>query len=191
MRLFIVRHGETPWNVEGRLQGQRDIAMNGRGRDQADAAGRVLARVMTDAAAAHYVSSPLGRTRETMERLRTAMGLDPAGYALDDRLKEITFGRWEGLTWPELAQRDPDGASGREADKWGFVPPGGESYHMLTERLQPWLDGLTGDTVAVTHGGVARALMAMIGGMDRAEAPLTVVRQGEVMLFESNSWRWL
>ena len=61
-------------------------------------------------------------------------------YALEPALMELTFGEWEGLTWPQVESRDPAGARAREADKWNFAPPGGESYAMLAERLQPWLD---------------------------------------------------
>jgi broad specificity phosphatase PhoE len=98
-RLIFIRHGETDWNVEGRLQGQHDIPLNGRGRDQAASAGRearkyIAREGLTDL---RYVASPLTRTRDTMELARGAMGLDPKDYALDPRLMELSFGRWEGL----------------------------------------------------------------------------------------------
>jgi broad specificity phosphatase PhoE len=81
-RLYFIRHGETDWNVAGRLQGQRDIPLNGKGRDQAAAAGRLLRDLVT---ASHlgeldFVASPLLRTRETMGLARAAMGLPPAPF---------------------------------------------------------------------------------------------------------------
>ena len=91
-------------------------------------------------AAEAFIASPLIRTRQTMELARAALGLPPARYALEPALKELTFGEWEGLTWPQVAKRDPAGARAREADKWNFAPPDGESYAMLAARLQPWLD---------------------------------------------------
>ena len=78
-----------------------------------------------------YVSSPLGRARETMELMRAAIGLDPAGYRTDARLMEMSFGRWEGFTFAELQAREASALAERERDKWGFVLPGGESYALL------------------------------------------------------------
>ncbi len=192
-RLIFIRHGETDWNVEGRLQGQHDIPLNGRGRDQAANAGRearkyIAREGLTDL---RFVASPLTRTRNTMELARGAMGLDPKDYALDDRLMELSFGRWEGLIWPEVKALDPLAAQAREGDKWQFQPPGGESYAMLSDRLRPWLATVTCDTVVVSHGGVARVLMAMIGGVSIADAPLMDIHQGRVLIFQDGRRRWL
>ena len=68
--IYFVRHGQTDWNAEKRLQGQTDIPINARGRAQARRNGRLLAGYLADPAALDYVASPLGRTRETMEILR-------------------------------------------------------------------------------------------------------------------------
>jgi probable phosphoglycerate mutase len=169
--IYFIRHGETDWNAEARLQGQRDVPLNDRGRVQAEAAAAQLAALVPDPVALHYVASPLGRTRETMERLRAALGLDAAAYQVDDRLKELTFGGWEGLTWKEVRARDPRGAAARERDKWGFVPPGGESYADLLQRIAPVFDAMVSDTVVVSHGGVARAALALRGAVEREAAP--------------------
>jgi broad specificity phosphatase PhoE len=109
-----------------------------------------------------FFASPLERARETMELVREAMGLPPKPYRLDEALMEIAFGDWEGLTWAEVRARDPESVSARRADKWGFVPPGGESYVMLAERIRLWLAALEGDAFVVSHGGVVRALMTML-----------------------------
>ena len=127
-RLIFVRHGETPYNAENRLQGQRDIPLGARGRDQASAIGRTLrAKIGTEIdrleAADAFIASPLLRTRETMELVRDAMGLAPGRYRLDPALKELTFGDWEGLTWAEVRARDPKGVVARHANKWNCVPP--------------------------------------------------------------------
>jgi broad specificity phosphatase PhoE len=160
-RIIFVRHGETAYNAENRLQGQRDVALDARGRDQARAVARTLrARIGPDIdrleAAEAFVASPLLRARETMELVRAAMDLPPKPYRLYAALMEISFGAWEGFTWAELRVRDPKGVAARRADKWGFIPPGGESYAMLVERLRPWLAALDGDILVVAHGGVAR-----------------------------------
>ena len=195
-RILFVRHGETDYNATGRLQGQRDIPLNGRGRAQASAIGRALAKAMPEAiaaleAASAFAASPLVRTRQTMELARTALGLAPQRYALEPALKELTFGEWEGLTWPQVAKRDPAGARAREADKWNFAPPGGESYAMLAERLQPWLDSLQADCFVVSHGGVARALMTLIAGVNPSAAENADIWQGKAILFEGGGLKWI
>lgn len=191
MALYFVRHGETDWNVEGRLQGQKDISLNGRGRDQAKAVGRTLRRLIGDGSAAAFHASPLSRTRETMERMRRAMGLDPDAYRTDPRLMELTFGDWEGMTWPEVKLRSPRAAQEREQDKWSFVPPGGESYAMLAERVNPLFGELPEPAVVVSHGGVARVLLAVRAGVDTAIAARMNIFQGRILVFEDNAYRWI
>jgi broad specificity phosphatase PhoE len=190
-RLCIVRHGETDWNVEGRLQGQQDIHLNGRGRDQAASVGHILKREYPEVLNFDFVSSPLVRAQDTMRLMRGAMGLDPHAYRLDDRLKELSFGRWEGFTWDEMQGHDADGRAAREADKWGYCPPGGESYAMLSQRIEGWLEDIREPTVAVTHGGVARVLLGLIAGVAQTDLPLRDIKQGRALLFENGEARWI
>ena len=195
-RMFFLRHGETSWNVEGRLQGQRDIPLNPKGIDQAGAAGRAVRSFLgagaRDALAGlEFWASPLERTRQTMELARRGMALPPHPYAMDDRLKEISFGDWEGSTWREVVAMDPGRAGERTRDKWGYAPPGGESYAMLAERVRPWLETLTSDTLVVSHGGVARVMMVLLGGMDSGDAPMAEIVQGRAILFEGGGFSWL
>jgi probable phosphoglycerate mutase len=190
MRLFFIRHGETDWNLEGRLQGQRDIPLNDLGRIQAEEAGRRLQGLVARPEDLDYVASPMSRTRETMEILRAAIGLHPTAYRLDERLREITFGDWEGLTWKQVRKAHPDAAQARERDKWGYVPPAGESYAMLAERVRPIIGDLTRDTVIVSHGGVARAFLANLCGVARSDAPRVDIWQGKVLVFEGRGYRW-
>ena len=185
--LYYIRHGETDWNVEGRLQGRHDVALNARGRAQAQHSGGILrdlfARDGRDAASLDYVCSPLGRARQTMELARAAIGLAPDGYAIEERLCEISFGAWEGFTIPQLRERDPARTAQREHDKWRFLPPGGESYEAVSKRMAEWYAGLTRDTVAVAHGGTARGLIAHLGIAKPAAAPLVDIAQGVVYVF--------
>jgi len=195
-RLIFLRHGETAYNAENRLQGQRDIPLNARGREQARAVGRTLGTQIGSEidrleAACAFIASPLERARETMEIARDAMGLPPSRYRLDPALKEISFGAWESLTWPEIEVRDVKGVRTRRKDKWIFVPPQGESYAMLAERVRPWLDGLTGDAFVVSHGGVARALMTLVAGVAPAKAADAPITQGRALCFENGGYRWI
>ncbi len=194
-RLYFLRHGETDWNVEGRLQGRQDIPLNALGREQAARAGRRLKDLLASAGLRPqdmlFQSSPLGRTRETLEIARRAMGLPAEGGAFDDRLLEFTFGRWEGLTWPEVCVLDPVLAAARGADKWNFCPPGGESYAQLAGRLAPWLTEQDRPSVVVSHGGVARALMRLIGNLSEQRAPVVNVWQGRVLVFSQDRFDWV
>ena len=190
-RLFFIRHGETDWNAEGRLQGQQDIPINERGRHQAGEAGKRLMKLAPQAGALPWVVSPLWRTRDTAERARRAIGLDPMDYALDDRLKEISFGEWEGHTWRDLRKVAPHAAQERKADKWRYVPPAGESYAMLAERVRPVLDGLARDTVLVAHGGVARAFLAEACGVSTRQAAGIDIWQGRILVIQGSRHSWV
>ena len=185
--LYYIRHGETDYNVQGRLQGRRDVAINARGREQAAECGELLrdlfARDGRRAEDFAYVASPLQRARQTMEVLRAKLGLDPPAYALDDRLMEISYGEWEGLTLPEVDSRMPGMLADRERDKWDFAPPGGESYRSLTHRIGEWYEGLAQDTVVAAHGGGVRALIALLGLSSREDATHAQIAQGVVYAF--------
>ena len=190
LRLFFLRHGETSWNREGRLQGQHDIPLNDLGRAQAEEAGRKLT-TLTDPKALPWVASPLSRTVETAQLARREIGLPEDDFLRDDRLKELAFGRWEGLTWKEVRQSDPQRAMQREKDKWLTVPPEGESYQLLSVRLAPWLSSLSGDWVVVAHGGVARVLLHDLAGLPPHQAAEVDIWQGRVLVLEQGHHRWV
>ncbi|SHE74660.1 probable phosphoglycerate mutase [Kaistia soli DSM 19436] len=190
-RIVFIRHGETDWNAEGRFQGQKDIPLNQHGRSQARRNGETLKTRMPEAIDFDFVASPLARTRETMEIVRGAMGLDPSAYHVDPILKEITFGHWEGYTSSELHAQWPDLVAAREADKWSFTPPFGESYSDLSVRIGAWLDTVESDTVAVSHGGVCRVLLGLLQGLDPETAPVLNIRQDRVMIWDGEHVIWV
>ena len=189
--LYYVRHGETDFNAEQRLQGRQDTLLNARGRSQARECGELLrelfARDNRSAHDFHYVASPLQRARETMEILRPPLGLPVEPYETDNRLMEISYGAWEGLTLPEIDARMPGMLAERESDKWDFSPPGGESYRELTARIGDWYASLKQDTVVAAHGGGVRALMALFNVMPKEEATHAVIAQGVVYVFSNGT----
>ena len=130
-----------------------------------------------------YVASPLGRARATMELVREQLQLSPADYALDERLREIGYGTWEGRTLAEAEALDPELYARRLLDKWTVGAPGGETYLDVQRRMREWYDGLSGDTVAVAHGGTARALMVALGFETPQSAAELYVEQGVVYVF--------
>lgn len=190
---FIIRHGQTDWNAESRLQGQQDIPLNETGRAQATGNGLRLAELAGDLTSRDFISSPLGRARETMERLRSAAGLDPAGYHLDKRLTEICFGDWEGFTSREIKINHPERYGERHAHKWDFLPPGdlAESYEILSWRVGSWLKGLDRSTVAVCHGGVIRCIFKLAGGVAPEDAANLDIPQDRILRFSEGRLDWI
>ena len=189
MLIYMIRHGQTDWNAEGRLQGQKDIGLNETGRAQASQNGRALAALLEDRVGEFaFVASPLSRTRETMELARTAMGLDPLAYATDDRLVELSFGDWEGHTLEEIRRVSPERLKMRSRQKWGFIPPGAaaESYEILSWRVGAWLQSVQQPTVCVSHGGVVRSIFRLIGGWEEAEAAQTSIPQDRVLQIDTD-----
>lgn len=148
-RLALLRHGPTDWNRNGRLQGRTDRPLTQEAR--ADLAALRLPAPWSSAA---IHASPLARARDTATILAgTPPRIEPA-------LTEMNWGAWEGQRGADLAA---DTASGfRDIEHWGwaFRPSGGESPAEVLARLRPWLAGLTADTLAVTHIGVMRVLLA-------------------------------
>ena len=191
--IYYVRHGETGWNAEGRFQGNKDIPLNDLGRAQAVTSGKILGRVLAqdgrDIGAMPFVSSPLGRARMTMELARGALNLPASGYSIDDRLREIGYGHWEGLTLPEMQLHDAATFASRSVNKWSVAAPGGESYESVTARMRDWFNSVTTDTVTVAHGGTMRALMVALGIASELEAADTMIGQGVVYVFRDGALR--
>ena len=189
--LYFIRHGETDWNATGRYQGQMDIPLNTRGRSQAARNGRVLKELLADPASLDYVSSPLGRARETMEIVRRELALPPERYRLEDRLKEVHYGSWEGELSEDLLFIDAEGMEARSADPFNWQPRGGESYAQLAARVSPWLSEITRDTVVTSHGGVSRVVRGALLGLDPQRVPRLEVPQDRILMLRDAEQQWL
>lgn len=180
--IVFVRHGETDWNREFRLQGQQNVPLNAIGRRQAARNGRALAPLL-GGGDWQVLCSPLDRARETAAILLAAAGRADLAPRCDDRLKEICFGSWEGHTLAEVAVFDPAGVRARDADKWGFVPPTGESYAMLAARVSDWLGCLDRPSLIVAHGGILRVLLHLLAGFPEREVPRFAAPQDRAVVF--------
>lgn len=180
--IYFVRHGQTDWNAEHRIQGHIDIPINATGREQAARNGTVLKDLLPDPDRFDFVSSPLVRAAETMRIVRREMGLDPSDYRTDLRLREIHFGDWQGRISEEIIEAFPEDQKRREEDRWNFLYPGegAESFAIFSRRVGEWLDGVTTDTIATAHGGVMRCLYHLVAKMDGREAATLHVVQDKI-----------
>ncbi len=171
--IYLLRHGETLWNSEGRLQGQRDSPLTARGIAQAEALGDLLAREIADPRRFTMIASPLGRAWQSAVIVAERLGLDPRLIAFDDRLKECAFGDWEGLTLEQLEAADPGAWERRAADRWTYRAPGGENYAQVAERVGAWLAAVPADAqwIVVGHGLAGRIIRGLYAGMAEAEIP--------------------
>jgi len=151
--VFLLRHGETDWNATGRLQGSTDVPMNARGLEQAGAAARALGARLPKGAV--IVSSPLVRARATAEALA---GVTGATVVYDDRMKERSYGAWEGMTAAEREEHDAV-----EVARWhaGLEPriEGYEDHISVTSRAVACIEEHATDgavVVFVGHGSTSR-----------------------------------
>ena len=182
-RLLIVRHGETDWNVDGRIQGHSDVSLSERGRAQAGSLRRRLEEWEVHAA----YSSDLKRASQTAEALLTGRSVTLCSSA---ELREFSFGLWEGLTFHEVQQTDPAMYAEMMSRSEEFAPPGGESLKDVTSRIGGFVSGLRhamfsddgGEfkghyfgnepqdhtTLIVGHGGSLRALLVCLLGLPTA-----------------------
>jgi probable phosphoglycerate mutase len=161
--LYLLRHGETEFNVEGRLQGQQDSPLTARGRAQARAHGVLLGELIAEPETWRVVASPLGRALDTARLACAELGLPEAAIETDPRLREIAYGEWEGLTYAEIEVRNSDDWAARQRDPWRYVVPGGESYEMVAARAGDFLNEVRGNTIVVSHGGTGRVLRGLYG----------------------------
>lgn len=162
-RLIAMRHGETAWNVETRLQGQLDIPLNERGQEQARLAARSLAEDAPDV----IYSSDLSRALATAQAVASRTG---QAIVTDSGLRERHFGVWEGHTYAEVEQAWPvESESWRRRDP-GFGPPGGETLQGFFDRCVATLTRIArahpGQTVlVVAHGGVLDCFYRAASGL--------------------------
>lgn len=164
MRVLLARHGETPWNAEGRYQGQRDIPLSPVGEAQAQSLGVRL----QDLPIHRAVASPLSRARRTAE---LALGARADMLQLDEGLAEIAHGTWEGKLASEIRDTDPARlVAWREAPQ-SVQMPGGESLGQVMDRVWPAFaracEGVAPDQtlLVVAHDAVNRLILCRVLGL--------------------------
>jgi len=176
--IYLFRHGETAWNAERRAQGHLDSPLTAAGRAQAQAMGATLAEEMRQAgyepSGVIVRASPLGRVRETLAIAAEAAGLAHNDQCFDHRLREMSWGEWDGLNGAEIEAGWPGAMAARRLDHWNYQPPHGESYLMAVQRAQPALEEIAALAVerpvaVFAHGGIGRVLRGLFLRVPDAE----------------------
>jgi probable phosphoglycerate mutase len=162
--VYVVRHGATDWNQSGRIQGHMDIPLNETGRAQARLVSRRLATIRATA----LYSSDLLRAYETAQIIGQAAGLC---VVQKPGLREINFGVWQGLSSPQIRERDPDVYAARRANPYDVAPAGAETWRSFYDRAVQAVDEILAVTeaervVVVTHSGVCTVLGLRALGFD-------------------------
>lgn len=164
MRIWLVRHGQTAWNKAHRAQGHTDIPLDEVGRQQALLVGRAMAELPIE----RVISSDLSRALDTGKQISGAANIS---ISVDDRLRERSFGEWEGEDFPTIAERFPVMADEQGVSRNHVRPPGGESFADVYARLQDFTEELISrneNTVIATHGGTCSVLLSILlgGGLE-------------------------
>ena len=177
--LALLRHAETGWSSEGRIQGQVDLPLSEEGR--AALRGRTLPEPCRDM---RVVTSPLARC------LETAALLGARGAAVEPRIVEMHWGDWQGRRLAELRTELGEAMRANESRGLDFTPQGGESPRQVLARVRPWLTELAAQgrpTCAVTHRGVIRVIVSVAFGWDLRGRPPVKLDWGAVHLFRLNA----
>lgn len=179
--LYLMRHGQTVWNAQGRMQGRLDSPLTALGVEQAKRQAELVAEIT-----AHRVSSPQGRAQQTAEIV-----FGNKDFTTDERLCEIDVGEFTGEMIENLRLRQPEFFTGTRID-WYNRTPNGENFAMLSARAKDFLDNLTGPTLIVTHRITLRMLRILALGWSISRLEELTVEQGAVHVIKKSEhevWR--
>ncbi len=193
-RLFIARHGETVFNKVGRMQGMTaHTPLTWDGCVQATTMGRALASYISnngqisEDSALSLVASPSGRTLQTLALITEQTGHDWHSHTVDNRLREIDIGDWEGRFYTDVVEEFGDFVD-RENHLFNRVAPGGENYAQIATRMRAWIDDqlFENDMLIITHGMSARVLRGVLCDLEPLEgydAPIApTLSQGSMVM---------
>ena len=161
--LFILRHGQTEWNAIRRMQGALDSPLTDLGREQAARQAVLLERAGVRGATHSFHVSPQGRARQTAEIALAGLGTTPA---VDERLREISLGDWDGLTQAEIEKRSPGIFADSHPFLWMDAAPGGEGFDAFDRRVRTFLADLRAPAVIIAQGMVSLFLRGAVLGLD-------------------------
>lgn len=171
MTIYLLRHGETEWNKEGRKQGRGDSPLTALGRNQALACTLTIKKHIRKSAEVSVVTSPLGRARETGEILCKELSILADQRSESPELMELDYGQWQGLTDDEIDRKFPGERQKRYGNHWTYQVPDGESNALVEKRVSNWLtlQKEERETIVIAHEMVNRVLLGLYLGLDQGE----------------------
>lgn len=186
--VYLIRHAETKWNADGRFQGQADTVLSELGRRQAAALGVRLAALSP----LSIYTSDLTRARETAELAASVAGLTAVP---DPSFREVDVGSWQGLTFNEVRESMPESFAEWVSGRSGFRFPQGETYEEAAARAMERLEALAaaqdgGRFAVVSHGGVLRAMVYSVLGMDDNHRGRMTLTNTGISAIEGKPRRW-
>jgi broad specificity phosphatase PhoE len=166
--IYLLRHGQTRYNAEQRLQGRCNSELTAKGEAQAIAMGARLREQLSDPASWTVYASPLGRARQTAQLVCQQLGLDGERIVWDERLVELGMGEWESCRVPDLLEDHPELDISKP--DWYLQAPAGEDFHSIQRRAQGWLmDPATAEcAVVISHGLLGATLRGLYADLDYA-----------------------
>ncbi len=184
MRIYLVRHAQTGWNIEGRAQGSTDIRLDEAGIEQA----RMLASRFRNHPPAEVFSSDMGRCVQTAEAISSAWGVD---VEQRKELRERAMGEWEGRLFREMHQQFLDSRTMDDTFGLSFQPPGGESINDVATRAKPLINEIVKkgtDAVIVSHGGALSVVLALFLGQETVAARSFKFSNASVTVLVRSDW---
>jgi alpha-ribazole phosphatase len=193
-RLLLARHGQTAWNAEGRFMGQLDVPLDETGRAQVQA----LARRLSLERPQMIYASDLQRAQDTALAIQSALGTDTE-IRLEPRLREMHFGDWQGQTYAEIKQRDPEALAAWESGRTDFAPPKGETLTQFAVRVRAAYTDIClaqpeQTVIVAAHGGSLQLLIVQSLGMPPAtfwQLRLSNASLSELRAYESGTVLYL
>ena len=180
--IYLLRHGQTEWNVEGRYQGQMDSNLTELGKEQAKSNAVKLQKYF-EPSTVKFFSSPLGRAKSTAFIIADELNISKENIIFEERIQEFNYGIFEGKTKKYCQTKLKREFEQRERDKWTYVLEGGESYEMVTKRLNLWLKSVQNEKViiVVAHEMINRALRGIYSNLSSKET-LTLFQANNLLI---------
>lgn len=170
--IYLLRHGETVFNTQGRYQGELDSPLTDIGIEQVQQNADMLKSLIGNPQDWKIISSSLGRALQSTEIICETIGYDFNDVEKDHRLAEVAVGNWAGLTTKEIEQSWPSLLENTDRYNWYFNAPNGESYDSVVARLTDWLDSVKDEqkVIVISHGLTGRILRGIYAGLAKNNA---------------------
>ncbi|MGE7949798.1 histidine phosphatase family protein [Lysinibacillus sp. NPDC093688] len=170
--IYLLRHGETEFNTQGRYQGELDSPLTELGVRQIQQNALMLKSLIENPDEWKIVSSPLGRAMQSTEIICEAIGYDLKNVEKDERLTEVAVGQWAGLTTKEIESSWPNLFHNTDVYNWYFNAPNGEAYDSVVNRLSDWLEDIQHipKVIAISHGLTGRILRGIYADLKKEDA---------------------